>query len=66
MEGKFDLVTIANAVCVAAYVAIALGVALYDLGIPREAVRAAAVIGAVLLAALMANDFLGRKPGKAK
>jgi hypothetical protein len=66
MERKFDLVTVANAVCVAAYVAIALGVALCDLGIPRETIRAAAVIGVVLLAALLAVDFLGSKPGNAR
>jgi hypothetical protein len=66
MERKFDLVTVANAVCVAAYVAIALGVALYDLGIPRETIRAAAVIGVVLLAAPLAVDFLGSKPGNAR
>ena len=51
---------------VAAYVAIALGVALCDLGIPRETIRAAAVIGVVLLAALLAVDFLGSKPGNAR
>jgi len=41
MESRFDIVTVANAVCIAAYVAITLGyVALYDLGLSRDEVRA--------------------------
>jgi hypothetical protein len=37
MESRFDVVTIANAVFLAAYVAITLGyVALYDLGLSGE------------------------------
>ncbi len=67
MEGRFDMVTIANAICVAAYVAIALGyVALYDLGLSREAVRSGAMIAAILIAAMLAVDFFGKKLRKAK
>jgi drug/metabolite transporter (DMT)-like permease len=67
MEGKFDIVTIANAVCVAGYVAIMLGyVALYDLGLSGEAVRSAAMIAAIPIAALVAVDFLGGRPDKAQ
>jgi drug/metabolite transporter (DMT)-like permease len=67
MESRFDIVTIASAVCVAGYVAIMLSyVALYDLGLSGEAVRSAAMIAAIPVAALVAVDFFGGKPGKAK
>ena len=67
MERRFDIVTIASAVCVAGYVAIMLlYVALYDLGLSGEAVRSAAMIAAISMAALVAVDFFGRKPDKAK
>jgi hypothetical protein len=67
MENRFDLVTITSAVGVAGYVAIMLGyVALFDLGFGREQVRGAAMIAAILIAALVAADRLGRGPGKAK
>jgi hypothetical protein len=67
MESRFDIVTIASAVCVAGYVAIMLlYVALYDLGLSGEAVRRVAMIAAIPMAALVAVDFFGRKPGKAK
>ena len=68
MESKFDgIVAITNAVFLAAYVAIALGyVALYDLGLSGEGVRRAAMIAAILIAAMVAVDFFGKKLGKAK
>lgn len=68
MESKFDgIVAITNAVFVAAYVAITLGyVALYDLGFSGEEVRHAAMIAAILIAAMVAVDFFGKKLGKAE
>jgi hypothetical protein len=67
MEDRFDIVTITSAVGVAGYVAIVLGhVALFDLGFGREQVRGAAMIAAILIAALVAADCLGKDPGKAK
>ena len=64
MESRFEMVTIASAVCVAGYVAIALrDVALYDLGCTREEVRSGAMIVAILMAALVAVDFFGKKLG---
>jgi hypothetical protein len=66
VESRFDIGTIATAVCVAGYVAIALRyVALYDLGLSREEVRSGAMIVAILMAALVAVDFFGKKLGKA-
>jgi hypothetical protein len=67
MENRFDMVTAANAVCVAAYLAIPLGcAALYDLGLSREAVRSGAMIAAIFLAAMLAVDFFGKRLRKAK
>jgi hypothetical protein len=67
MENRFDIVTIASAICVAGYVAIMLRhVALFDLGWSREAVRGGAMIAAILIAALVAVDFFGRNLRKAK
>jgi hypothetical protein len=67
MESKFDIVTTASAVCVAAYVAIAIGyVARYDLGFSPQEIRGTAVVIAVIIAALIAIDFFGKKLGKAK
>ena len=67
MEGKFGIVTIANAVCVAAYAAITLGyVAHYDLGFSRAEIRGGASLVAILIAALLAIDFFGNRPGKIK
>jgi hypothetical protein len=67
MESRFDMVTIASAVCVAGYVAIALGyVSIYDLGLSREQVRDGAMIVAILVAALVAIDFFGKRLRKAK
>jgi Kef-type K+ transport system membrane component KefB len=67
MENRFDIMTIAHAICVAGYVAITLGyVALYDLGRSCEEVRSEAMIAAILIAAMVAVDFLGKKLGNAK
>jgi hypothetical protein len=67
MENRFDIVTIASAVCVAGYVAIMLTyVALCDLGFTREQVCSGAMMAAILIAALVAVDFLGKKLRKAK
>jgi hypothetical protein len=67
MESRFDMVTIAPCSLRAAYVAITLGrVALYDLGPSREAVRSGAMIAAILIAAMVAVDFFGKKLRKAK
>jgi len=67
MESEFGIVAIANAVFVAAYVAITLGyVALYDLGLSGEQVRGAAIVAAILIAATVAVDFFGKKMGKAE
>jgi hypothetical protein len=67
MENRFDITTIASAVCVAGYVAILLGhVALFDVGFSLEQVRSGAMIAAVLIAALVAVDFFGSKHRKAK
>lgn len=67
MESKFDIVTTASAVGVAAYVAITIGyVARYDLGFSLQEIRGTAVVIAVIIAALIAIDFFGKKLGKAK
>jgi hypothetical protein len=67
MESKFDVVTTASAVGVAAYVAITMGyVAHYDLGFSPQEIRGTAVAIAVIMAALIAIDFFGKKLGKAK
>jgi hypothetical protein len=65
MESRFDIVTMASAVCVAGYVAIALRyVALYDLGLSGQQIRSGAVITAIAMAAMVAIDFVGSKLGK--
>jgi hypothetical protein len=67
MESRFDIVTIANAVCVAGYVAIMLGyAALYDFGFSFGEIRSGALIAAILIAALVAIEFFGKKRGNAK
>jgi hypothetical protein len=66
MESKFDIATIIHVVFVAAYVAIALDVAQYDLGYSLQEIRGAAVMTAVVIAAFIAIDFFGKKLGKAK
>ena len=67
MESKLDIVTIVSAVCVAAYAAVAIRyVARYDLGFSLQQIRGAALVIAVVIAALIAIDFFGKKLGKAK
>jgi hypothetical protein len=67
MENRFDIVTISNAVCLAGYVALTLWyVTLFDFGFSREAVRSGAVLAAILIAVLVAVDFLGKHLRKAK
>ena len=64
MQSRFDIVTIGCAVFVAGYAAVALRyVALYDLGFSGQQVRCGAMIVAVLMAAMVAIDLLGSKPG---
>jgi hypothetical protein len=67
MESRFDIVTIANAVCVAGYVAMMLAyVALNEFGLSRAEIRGGAIIAALLMAAVVAIDFAGKQTGKAK
>lgn len=67
MDRRFDIVTIANALCVAMYLAITLGyVARHDFGFSRLEIRDGATIVAILIAALLAIDFFGKKLGKAE
>jgi hypothetical protein len=67
MENRFDIATIASAVWVAGYVAITLRhVALFDLGFSREEIRSGAMLIAILIAALVAVDFIGKSLRKAK
>jgi hypothetical protein len=67
MERKFDIVTTACAGCVAGYVAVIVGyLARFYLGFSPQEIRGAAVVIAVVLAALIAIDFFGKKLRKAK
>jgi hypothetical protein len=67
METRFDLVMIASATCVAAYVAVGLGyLAVYDFGLSRDLVRSAATSAAILIAATLAIDYFGKKLGNTK
>ena len=67
MDSRFDIATIAGAVCVAGYVAITIGyVALHDLGLSCEQVRGCAITAAIFIAALVAVDYFGKKLGNAK
>jgi hypothetical protein len=62
MESRFGFVTIANAVCVAGYVAFMLEyVALYDFGLSREVVSSGAMIAAIPIAALAAVDLFKKR-----
>ena len=55
---------IANAICVAGYVAITLEhVALYDFGLSREAVRSGTAVAVILKGAVVAIEFFGKKSG---
>jgi formate-dependent nitrite reductase membrane component NrfD len=67
MDDRTDLVTIATAVWLAGYAAMALWyVALFDIGLTREGVRIGAMVAAILLGVVLALDFLVRKLGKRK
>src|SRR5229473_3646477 len=67
MFDRTDLVTIATAVSLAGYAAMALWyVALFDIGLTREGVRIGATVAAILLGAVVAIDFLVSKLGKRK
>ena len=67
MFDRTDLVTIATAVSLAGYAAMALWyVALFDIGLTREGVRVGATVAAILLGAVLAIDFLVRKLAKRK
>ena len=67
MKSDLDVVMRLSAACLAAYAAIAINyVARYDLGFSLQQIRDAALVIAVLLAALVAIDFFGKKLGKAK
>ena len=67
MYDRTDLVTIATAVSLAGYAAMALWyVALFDIGLTREGVRTAAMVAAILLGAVVAIDFLVSKLDKRK
>lgn len=64
MKSRFDIVTIASALCVAGYAAIGLRyVALYDLGFTGQQIRSGAVITAIAMAAMIAVDYVGGKLG---
>jgi hypothetical protein len=65
MKDRIDFVTLVTAFCVAGYVAIILNyVANVDLGFSGEQIRNAAVITAIVMAMLMAIDFLGKRLSK--
>ena len=61
MESRFDIIAIVNALCGAAYLAITLGYIALCLGLPGEEVCGAAMILAILIAALIAVGFFGKK-----
>jgi hypothetical protein len=64
MYDRTDLVTIATAVWLAGYAAIALWyVALFDIGLTREAVRSVAMVAAILICVVVAIDSLVTKQG---
>ena len=66
MKNRIDFVTLVTATCVAGYVAVMLDhVANVDLGFSSEQIRNTAVITAIVMAMLMAIDFLGKRLGKA-
>jgi hypothetical protein len=67
MKRNFEIVTMASAVYVAAYAAIAIGyVAHNELGFPLQEIRGGAVLIAVVIATLIAIDFFGKKLRRAK
>ena len=65
MKNRIDFVTIVTSLCVAGYVAVMLDyVADVDFGFSCAQIRNTAVIAAIVLAMLMAIDFLGKRLGK--
>jgi MFS superfamily sulfate permease-like transporter len=66
MKSRFDLATVAAAVCIAAYSAIILACTAYYFGLSPQEIRGVAGSTAVIIAVLIAIDFLGKKLGKAK
>ena len=65
MKSRIDFVTLVTVTCVAGYVAVMLDhVANVDLGFSSEQIRNTAVITAIVMAMLMAIDFLGKRLGK--
>jgi hypothetical protein len=67
MKQPADLFTAALAACVAGYVALLLDyVGDAALGLSDGQMRRGALLAASILAALLAIDAFGRKPGKAK
>ena len=66
MDDKTDFGTIAVAVCVAAYAALMLACAAYDLGLPAAQTRHLSVVAALFLALPVAFDFLRTAPDKAR
>ena len=66
MNSKLDLAMVASVICMAGYAAIVLACAGYYLELSPLEIRRIAVSAAVILAALIAVDFFGKKLGKAK
>jgi uncharacterized transporter YbjL len=67
MTDKQDIVAIAMAVCIAAYIALAVDyVAHHDLGVPNALIRGAATGTAILVASLLAIDHFGKKLRRAR
>ncbi len=67
MQSRWDALATVRAVCVAAYVAIAIRyVAHYDLGFSLSEIRGAAVAIAIVIAALTGIDFFGKKLRKTR
>jgi membrane-bound acyltransferase YfiQ involved in biofilm formation len=65
MTNRFDFVTLVTAICVAGYVAIMLEyVANAGLGYSGAQIRNTAVVAAIVMAMLMAINFLGKRLGK--
>jgi hypothetical protein len=66
MGNGFKYLSFMTAFAKAVFAAAIVGVALYDIGFPGEHVRVASMVTAILLAALIAVDFFGKKHKKAK
>jgi hypothetical protein len=62
METRFDLVIIASAICVAGYVAIAIGyLALHNFGLSCDLASCVAMLAAILIAATLAMNHFGKR-----